>query len=132
MRRLMIAFSEAQGVMPRPSMDNQRACGPLIHQVSGPFARMSLRRAPLQARRITMPMMIAITKSRMMSGIFHHISLRNCVPQFQHLGSLLGTICRQCGHGRRGAVVSRPQVSQNVWVAGCRQYGQARAGIWGG
>ncbi|MDT4896074.1 MAG: hypothetical protein QOH25_1151 [Acidobacteriota bacterium] len=56
---------------------------------------------------------MASTKIRMMTGIFQFKSLLNFEPQFQQTGSWVGTMRLHLGHGRRGAVVSRPHQLQS-------------------
>ena len=60
-------------------------------------------------------------------GIFHHMSLVNPVPQFQHAASPVIDIRPHLRQGRRGAEVSRPHAPQYRPGAGAEQYGQGRA-----
>ena len=48
-----------------------------------------------------------------MSGIFQDMSLLNFAPQFQQAGSTVWDMRPHLGHGRRGAVVSRPHQLQS-------------------
>jgi hypothetical protein len=67
------------------------------------------------------------TNKPMINGTFQRISLLNAEPQFQHFESVLGDILPHLGHGRRGIVVSRPQLVQ-IWSgADAPQNGHRRA-----